>query len=81
MDAIRIVYSTVTYKKDIYFNKTDFHVSEDGRPADFSQFEKYIAPNGMEKVKAIHWGIGTEGNQLSSDTFEAMEVVFLGGIT
>lgn len=111
MDVIRIVYSTVTYKKDIYFNKTDFHVSEDGKSATFAQFdvyledvpkklieiwnpvsenksggefhikfEKYIAPNGLEKVKVTHWGIGTEGNQLSSDTFEAMEIVFLGAL-
>lgn len=111
MDVIRIVYSTVTYKKDIYFNKADFHVSKDGKSATFAQFdvyledvpkklieiwnpdsenksggefhikfEKYIAPNGLEKVKAIHWGIGTEGNQLSSDTFEAMEIVFLGAL-
>lgn len=111
MDAIRIVYSTVTYKKDIYFNKTDFHVGDDGKSAEFAQFdvyleevpkvlieiwnpvsknvsggefhikfEKYIAPNGLEKVKVTHWGIGTEGNQLSSDTFEAMEVVFLGAL-
>lgn len=111
MDAIRIVYSTVTYKKDIYFNKTDFHVCDDGKSVEFAQFdvyledvpkvlieiwnpvsknasggefhikfEKYIAPNGLEKVKVTHWGIGTEGNQLSSDTFEAMEVVFLGAL-
>lgn len=111
MDAIRIVYSTVTYKKDIYFNKADFHFCEDGKSADFAQFDvyledvpktlieiwdplsanatggefhirfnKYIAPNGIEKVKVTHWGIGTEGNQLSSDTFEAMDIVFLGAL-
>ena len=26
IDAIRIAYSTVTYKKDIFFSKSDFHL-------------------------------------------------------
>ena len=39
-----------------------------------------IAANGIEKVRAIHWGIGTEGNPLSSDTFDAMDVMFLGAL-
>ena len=111
MDAIRIVYTTVTYRKDIFFSKADFHMNDDGSIADFAQFdvyldvvpkrlveiwnpqsenaaggefhirfEKYISASGMEKVKAIHWGIGTEGNQLSADTFEAIDVVFLGAL-
>lgn len=111
IDALRIVYSTVTYRKDIFFSKSDFHVSEDGTVADYAQFdvyledvprrmieiwnpqsesgvggdfhikfEKYIAPNGAEKVRSVYWGFGTEGNQLSSDTFEAIDVVFLGAL-
>ena len=31
IDAIRIAYSTVTYKKDIFFSKSDFHVNEEQR--------------------------------------------------
>ncbi|WP_418747654.1 ATP-dependent nuclease [Frisingicoccus sp.] len=111
IDVLRIVYSTVTYRKDIFFSKSDFHVSEDGTVADYAQFdmyledvprrmieiwnpqsesgvggdfhikfEKYIAPNGAEKVRSVYWGFGTEGNQLSSDTFEAIDVVFLGAL-
>lgn len=111
MDAIRIAFSTVTYKKDIFFTRADFHVSEDGNAADFAlfdiyleevptrlveiwnpesvggqggefhiRFERVIAANGIEKVRAIHWGIGTEGNPLSSDTFDAMDVMFLGAL-
>lgn len=111
IDAIRLVYSTVTYRKDIFFSKSDFHVGEDGSVADFAQFdvyledvprrmteiwnpqsesgmggdfhikfEKYIAPNGIEKVRSVYWGFGTEGNLLSSDTFEATELVFLGAL-
>ena len=111
IDAIRIAYSTVTYKKDIFFSKSDFHVSEDGTIADYAQFdvyledvpkrmieiwnpqsetgmggdfhikfEKYVAPSGIEKIRSTYWGFGTEGNQLTSDTFEATEVVFLGAL-
>lgn len=111
IDAIRLVYSTVTYRKDIFFSKSDFHVGEDGTVANFAQFdvyledvprrmteiwnpqsesgmggdfhikfEKYIAPNGVEKVRSVYWGFGTEGNLLSSDTFEATELVFLGAL-
>ena len=111
IDALRIVYSTVTYKKDIFFSKSDFHVSEDGTVANHAQFdvyledvprrmieiwnpqsdsgtggdfhirfEKYISPSGTEKVRSVYWGFGTEGNSLSSDTFEATDVVFLGAL-
>lgn len=111
IDSIRIVYSTVTYRKDIFFSKSDFHINEDGTVSNYAQFdvyledvprkmieiwnpqsksgmggdfhikfEKYTAPNGTEKVRSIYWGFGTEGNQLSSDTFEAIDVVFLGAL-
>lgn len=111
IDANRIVYSTVTYRKDIFFSKSDFHINEDGTVSNYAQFdvyledvprkmieiwnpqsksgmggdfhikfEKYTAPNGTEKVRSIYWGFGTEGNQLSSDTFEAIDVVFLGAL-
>lgn len=111
MDAIRIAYSTVTYKKDIFFTRGDFHVNEDGNVADVAFFDIYLeevptrlveiwnpesesgqggefhirferttATNGMEKVKVIHWGIGTEGNFLSTDTFDEMDVMFLGAL-
>ena len=42
MDAIRIAFSTVTYKKDIFFTRADFHVSEDGNAADFALFDIYL---------------------------------------
>ena len=111
IDALRIVYSTVTYKKDIFFLKSDFHVSEDRTVANHAQFdvyledvphrmieiwnpqsdsgmggdfhirfEKYISPSGTEKVRSVYWGFGTERNSLSSDTFEAVDMVFLGAL-
>ena len=111
IDAIRIAYSTVTYKKDIFFSKADFHMDVNGEISNFAQFDIYLEEvpmrlveiwnpvsesgaagefhirfekitisNGIEKIKTIHWGIGTEGNFLSSETFDAMDVVFLGAL-
>jgi putative ATP-dependent endonuclease of OLD family len=34
----------------------------------------------MEKVKSISWGNGSEGNPISSDTFQAIEIAFLGAL-
>lgn len=109
IDAIRIAFSTVPYKKDIFFNRSDFHIGEDGSTAEWAQFDIFLeevppylieiwnpetktggefhirfslykAANGMEKVKSSSWGIGTEGNPISSDTFEAIEIAFLGAL-
>jgi putative ATP-dependent endonuclease of OLD family len=109
IDAIRIAFSTVPYKKDVFFNRSDFHIGEDGSTAEWAQFDIFLeevppylieiwnpetkisgefhirfslykAANGMEKVKSSSWGIGTEGNPISSDTFEAIEIAFLGAL-
>ncbi|WP_278550339.1 ATP-dependent nuclease, partial [Cloacibacillus evryensis] len=42
IDAIRIAFSTVTYRKEIFFSKLDFHVNEDGTVADYAQFDLYL---------------------------------------
>lgn len=42
IDAIRIAYSTLTYRKDIFFSKSDLHISEDGTVADYAQFDVYL---------------------------------------
>jgi len=109
IDALRIAFSTVPYKKDIFFNKSDFHVNDDGTVAKYAQFDIYleevppylieiwdpdsktggefhirfslhVAANGMEKVKSTYWGGSVEGNILSPETFEAIEVAFLGAL-
>ena len=111
IDAIRIAFSTVRYKKDIFFTKGDFHVNIDGSVVDFAMFDIYLEEvpprlveiwnpktnggqggefhirfdrvltvNGIEKIKVIHWGVGTEGNSLSNDTFDAMDVMYLGAL-
>lgn len=42
IDAIRIAFSTVPYKKDIFFNKSDFHINEDGTTAEWAQFNIFL---------------------------------------
>lgn len=42
IDAIRIAFSTVPYKKDIYFNLSDFHVHNDGKRADEAFISVYF---------------------------------------
>lgn len=51
IDAIRIAFSTVPYKKDIYFNLSDFHVHNDGKRAEEAFISVYfdeIAPEFFE---------------------------------
>lgn len=109
IDAIRIAFSTVPYKKDIYFNVSDFHVKNDGKrcseayisvyldevPADFFEIwnpedttkgEFHIryytvqTQEGKEKVRYSIWGGPVEGNTVSVDTFDAIQLVFLGAL-
>ena len=109
IDAIRIAFSTVPYKKDVYFNKSDFHVNTKGEVAKTSQIDVYFGEisedlweiwdpenptkgefhvkyytvpvkNGLEKTRYIAWGGPVEGNTLSVETFDALEIVFLGAL-
>ena len=109
IDAIRIAFSTVPYKKDIYFNLSDFHVRNDGKrsdeafisvyfdeitadffeiwnPEDTSKGEFHIRyytvkiPEGKEKVRYSIWGGPVEGNPVSAEIFEAIQLVFLGAL-
>lgn len=109
IDALRIAFSTVPYKKDIFFNLTDFHVRNDGvrcdeayisiffdelpadlfelwNPEDPTKGEFHIryytvkTPQGVEKVRYKIWGGPIEGNTVSSETFEAIQLVFLGAL-
>lgn len=109
IDAIRIVFSTLPYSKDIYFTKSDFHTNNKGERAETALFDIYldevpnflieiwdpespttgefhlrfytiITPAGIEKVKYKAWGGKTEGNPLSPETFDAMNIAFLGAL-
>jgi len=111
IDSIRIAFSAVSYSKDIYFKRSDFHIHDNGVSAEWAKFDvfledvppylieiwdseseskrggefhvrfsSYIAPNGMSKVKFKSWGVGSEGNPVSNDTIEAIDVAFLGAL-
>lgn len=109
IDAIRIAFSTVPYRKDIFFTKSDFHVNAQGNRAATAEIDIYfedvpkhlidiwnpeeqttgefhlrfytdILPSGAEKVKYQAWGGKIEGNSVSSNTFDAMNIAFLGAL-
>lgn len=44
------------------------------------RFYTTITPGGIEKVKYKAWGGKTEGNPLSPETFDAMNIAFLGAL-
>ncbi|MEG6510336.1 AAA family ATPase [Desulforamulus ruminis] len=44
------------------------------------RFYTMMTPGGVEKVKYKAWGGKTEGNPLSSETFDAINVAFLGAL-
>ena len=106
---MRIAFLTAPYKKDIYFNLSDFHVRNDGKrcdeafisvyfdeikadffeiwdPEDISKGEFHVryytvkTPEGKEKVRYSIWGGPVEGNTVSTDIFEAIQMVFLGAL-
>lgn len=109
VDAIRIAFSAVPYRKDIYFNKSDFHINAQGERATMAEIDMYfedvpihlieiwnpeapttgefhlrfyidIIPSGAEKVKYKAWGSKTEGNPISADTFDSINIAFLGAL-
>lgn len=109
IDAIRIALSCVLYKREIYFNKTDFHINELGERETESRIDVYLKevprnlieiwdpeePDsgefhtvftleknsaGYDKVKHRVWGGKCEGNPLSSDTLEAINIAYLGAL-
>lgn len=109
IDAIRLAFSALNYKKDIYFQKKDLHINLSGVRANFSQFDIYLedvhkylfeiwnpetkssgefhvkyyvvkSPKGIEKIQFTIWGGSIEGNTLSAETLEAIDVAFLGAL-
>lgn len=109
IDAIRIAFTAVQYRKDIYFSKADFHVNARGERATSAQFDIYLEgvpqtlidiwnpecptagefhikfyidtrPSGEERIKYHAWGGKVEGNSLSSDTFDAINLAYLGAL-
>lgn len=71
---------------DVYLDEVPLNLIEICNPEAPSTGEFHllfytdIMPSGAEKVKYRAWGGKTEGNQLSSDTFDAMNIAFLGAL-
>jgi putative ATP-dependent endonuclease of OLD family len=42
IDAMRIMFSTLQYRRDAYFTLADFHVALDGKRCNESQFDVYF---------------------------------------
>lgn len=109
IDAIRIGFAAVLYRKDIFFNKADFHINAQGERATTAKLDVYLedvpknlieiwdpetptagefhlhfyidtTPSGTEKVKYRAWGGKVEGNPLSADTFDAINLAYLGAL-
>ena len=109
IDAIRIAFSTIPYKKDIFFNLSDFHVNQEGircneafisiyfediledffeiwDPENPQKGELHIrfytvkTLEGKEKVRYSIWGGPVEGNKVSADLLESIQLVFLGAL-
>ena len=104
VDALRIAFSTNLYKKDIYFNVSDFHIDNRGIRSETASFDiffdevpadlfeiwdpennqkgeihiwYFIVPSrdGKEKIRYKIWGGPVEGNNLSTETLEAIQTV------
>ena len=109
IDAIRIAFSVLLYRREIYFNKSDFHINPEGERAATAQFDVYLedvpknlieiwdpesptrgefhlsfyletTASGNERVRCKSWGGKVEGNPLTSDTFDAINVAFLDAL-
>lgn len=109
VDALRIAFSTTSYKKDIYFNISDFHIDNRGVRSETASFDiffdevpadlfeiwdpennqkgeihisYFVVPSrdGKEKIRYKIWGGPVEGNNLSTETLEAIQTVYLGAL-
>jgi len=109
IDALRLAFSTTSYRKEIYFNTFDFHVDCRGIrsneafidiyfeevPADLYEIwdpeentkgelhVKYYAiklPDGRERIRYQIWGGPVEDNNLSSETLESIQTIYLSAL-
>lgn len=51
IDAIRIAFSCVLYKKDVFFNKSDFHVNASGERSTKAQIDVYLKDVPMNLIE------------------------------
>ena len=75
-----------TAQIDVYLDDVPKYLIEIWNPEEPSSGEFHlrfytdITPSGIEKVKYAAWGGKTEGNHLSTDTFDATNLAFLGAL-
>jgi putative ATP-dependent endonuclease of OLD family len=109
IDALRLAFSATSYRKDIYFSLSDFHVDNRGVRSDQAIFDIYLdevppdlfeiwnpedntkgefhvryytiqTTDGKEKIRYQIWGGPVEGNSISAETFEAIQISYLGAL-
>ena len=51
IDAIRIAFSCTLYKKDVYFNRSDFHVNASGDRSTKAQIDVYLKEVPMNLIE------------------------------
>lgn len=109
IDALRLAFSTISYRKEIYFNLSDLHMDRRGirsneanidvyldevppdlfeiwNPQDTTKGELHVryytvqTPDGKEKIRYQIWGGPVEGNPVSAETLEAIQIAYLGAL-
>lgn len=109
IDALRLAFSATSYRKDIYFSLSDFHVDNRGVRSDEAFFDIYLdevppdlfeiwnpednakgefhiryftiqTTDGKERIRYQIWGGPVEGNNISAETFEAIQISYLGAL-
>lgn len=109
VDALRLAFSATSYRKDIYFNLSDFHTDNRGMRSNEAFFDVYLdevppdlfeiwnpedktkgefhiryftvrTTDGKEKIRYQIWGGPVEGNTISAETLEAIQIANLGAL-
>lgn len=109
VDALRLAFSSTSYRKDIYFSLSDFHADNGGIRSNEALFDIYLdevppdlfeiwnpedntkgefhiryftvqTTDGKEKIRYQIWGGPVEGNNISAETLEAIQIAYLGAL-
>lgn len=109
VDALRLAFSTTSYRKDIYFTLSDFHTDNRGTRSNEAFFDIYLdevpldlfeiwnpedntkgefhiryftvqTTDGKEKIRYQIWGGPVEGNNITAETLESIQIAYLGAL-
>ncbi len=109
VDALRLAFSSTSYRKDIYFSLSDFYTDNRGIRSNEAFFDIYLdeippdlfeiwnpedntkgefhiryftvqTTDGKEKIRYQIWGGPVEGNNISVETLEAIQIAYLGAL-